>query len=42
MWKMTFREMLNEIINTNPNDAQQFADDFIMEKRQHQEYVFRI
>lgn len=29
--EMTFREMLNEIINTNPNDAQQFADDFIME-----------
>jgi predicted RNA methylase len=30
--EMTFREMLNEIINTNPNDAQQFADDFIMER----------
>lgn len=30
--EMTFREKLNEIINTNPNDAQQFADDFIMER----------
>lgn len=30
--EMTFRERLNEIINTNPNDAQQFADDFIMER----------
>lgn len=30
--EMTFRENLNEIINTNPNDAQQFADDFIMER----------
>ena len=30
--EMTFREMLNEIINTNPNDAKQFADDFIMER----------
>lgn len=30
--EMTFRESLNEIINTNPNDAQQFADDFIMER----------
>lgn len=30
--EMTFRERLNEIINTNPNDTQQFADDFIMER----------
>lgn len=30
--EMTFREKLNEIINTNPNDAQQFSDDFIMER----------
>lgn len=30
--EMTFREKLNEIINTNPNDAQQFEDDFIMER----------
>lgn len=30
--EMTSRERLNEIINTNPNDAQQFADDFIMER----------
>lgn len=30
--EMTFRERLNDIINTNPNDAQQFADDFIMER----------
>lgn len=30
--EMTFRERLNEIINTNHNDAQQFADDFIMER----------